>query len=201
VKVKVKQNHGNLVKGIIYDVLGIEICIDGINLLIPTSSRYDNYLLSYAYGDIFEIVENDISGWSVEKFYKSDNFGFMNISYTNIAPKEINYQNFISDLAETYDVGRFGYERSDMAREAMVKACGIYGHIELELKDYERIFSDFNVPNLPLGEHIGEGYVMCPKCYYAFKADNSNGVFVCSSCQTKFNNPLAKRVAGGVKFI
>lgn len=197
-KVKLKKPHSDLNQNTIYNVLRIEICND-IRFCLQTSFDYGQIYLTDCYeSELFYILDNAMSNWSIEIFEKSRSILETNkieqVSYISIAPKEINYKSFECDLTMSYDAGKYGYKRYDDANNALARVCAKNGKIKLTRHQYMDIFPEYQIANLEIGKDIGEGYVICPNCGNAYNAKNQ-GVICCENkcCKKIFNNPLAKK--------
>lgn len=172
-----EKKHPNLEIGKEYCIFHIFINKErGNTVVLLADSDYIGDIGSYPLG-FFEMTDSSIpDGWQLQGDIVSGNFS-------------------ISPLEFTDNIWNSFFEDGDLEAEKIFTE--VYQKIKAfhNFKDEEDIKKMYN-----RGIHektatiLEDGWVMCPECFNAMKADPNIGEIICDNiyCQTKLNNPYAK---------
>ena len=185
-----------LKKDTIYDVLLIEMYEGKVKFIIVYDKDDFDGICGFS-AELFDIIDGSIPNrWNIVRIN----------DVLSIAPKNINYENFWSDLQEIFE--------DDLNfREKEKRYCFAFrnyvvefaGFIDFKIckSEFRKIFNDYQDPSIKATgvDTQEDGYVVCPHCYNAEQASAEVGVIKCEKCQQEYNNPLAKICPSGIEVV
>ena len=185
-----------LEKDTIYDVLLMEIYEGKVKFII-VYNEYDFDGICGFNAELFDIIDGSIPNrWNVVRID----------DVLSIAPKNINYENFWSDLQEIFEDDlnfREKEKRYYFAFRNYLLAFAGFIDFKIYKSEFRKIFNDYQDPSI---KAIGvdtqtDGYIVCPHCYNAEQVSAEPGVIKCEKCKQEYNNPLAKICPSGISML
>lgn len=185
-----------LEKDTIYDVLLMEMYEGKVKFIIVYNKDDFGGICGFN-AELFDIIDSSIlNRWNVVRIN----------DILSIAPENINYENFWSDLQEIFE--------DDLNfREKEKRYCFAFrnyvvefaGFIDFKIckSEFRKIFNDYQDPSIKaIGVDTQEDdYVVCLHCYNAEQVSSELGVIKCEKCKQEYNNPLAKICSSGISLL
>ena len=129
-----------------------------------------------------------------------------NLEIFDLVEKNINYENFWSDLQEIFE-DDLNFREKDKRyyfafRNYLIEFAGFID-FKIYKSEFRKIFNDYQDPSIKaIGVDTQEdSYVVCPHCYNAEQVSAELGVIKCEKCHQEYNNPLAKICPSGISVL
>ena len=185
-----------LKKDTIYDVLLMEMYEGKVKFIIVYNKDDFDGICGFN-AELFDIIDGSIPNrWNVVRID----------DVLSIAPKNINYENFWSDLQEIFEDDlnfREKEKRYHFAfRNYLLEFAGFID-FKIYKSEFRKIFNDYQDPSIKAirVDTQEDSYVVCPYCYNAEQASAELGVIKCEKCKQEYNNPLARICSSGISVL
>ena len=185
-----------LEKDTIYDVLLIEMYEGKVKFIIVYNKDDFDGICGFN-AELFDIIDGSIPNrWNVVRIN----------DVLSIAPENINYENFWSDLQEIFEDDLNFREKEKRCyfafRNYVVEFAGFID-FKIYKSEFRKIFNDYQDPSIKATgvDTQVDGYVVCSHCYNAEQASAELGVIKCEKCKQEYNNPLAKICPSGIEVV
>ena len=163
-----------LEKDTIYDVLLMEMYEGKVKFIIVYNKDDFDGICGFN-AELFDIIDGSIPNrWNVVRIEDA----------LSVAPKNINYENFWSDLQEIFEDDlnfREKEKRYHFAfRNYVVEFAGFID-FKIYKSEFRKIFNDYQDPSIKATgvDTQADGYVVCPHCYNAEQVSAELGVIKC----------------------
>ena len=185
-----------LEKDTIYDVLLMEVYEGKVKFIIVYNKDDFDGICGFN-AELFDIIDSSIPNrWNVVRIEDA----------LSVAPKNINYENFWSDLQEIFE-DDLNFREKDKRyyfafRNYLIEFAGFID-FKIYKREFRKIFNDYQDPSIKaIGVDTQEdSYVVCPHCYNAEQVSAELGVIKCEKCHQEYNNPLAKICPSGISVL
>ena len=185
-----------LEKDTIYDVLLMEMYEGKVKFIIVYNKDEFDGICGFN-AELFDIIDGSIPNrWNVVRIEDA----------LSVAPKNINYENFWSDLQEIFEDDLNFREKEKRYyfafRNYLLEFAGFID-FKIYKSEFRKIFNDYQDPNIKtIGIDMqADGYVVCPHCYNAEQVSAELGVIKCEKCKQEYNNPFAKICPSGIEVV